>query len=510
MAVYSVDCAVYDCGPRSRYAAKVPTRRDLLAQLGCGAGALGLSAVGGCARTKPETAVTPAAVDAPLRARLVEIVDALEKQFPIATALAIRSDHVAVERDAAHFGIQHRSDATIVLRVFDGRSWHSRASSELTPEAASNALTMLLRTRKPSQSGPRTTRDAKETDLAPRGDSAIATITTDKWQRVMDLLLDRSSRVGSSRTVYRGTSASTTSEDVLFVGQGKNIRQSLYRASAQALFVARAVQALAAEQAEVAGTGGTELLEIPLEVMARASESSLSFVGVKAVHLADVDVVLDPAISAWLALEFGREFFDGAAWVSGSSLLAANRGDQIADRKFSLVDDPTLAGGFASYDVDHEGATPRATSLIGEGLLVGPFTDQLTAEALSTTSTGNGRLAHASIRPFPSNLRVPPGPATRDDLLGAVKTGYLIEGPIAVAVDRRRGTVMVRARRALEISSGSLTGRIAGPATLRADLLDLLLAIRGVGSALAQTVSTSTPRFSAQAPMLLTRAELRA
>jgi PmbA protein len=77
-------------------------------------------------------------------------------------------------------------------------------------------------------------------------------------------------------------------------------------------------------------------------------------------------VVLDPEAAAGL---FGAlaPLFSADAVLKKKSLLAGRTGETIASTRVTLVDDGSIAGGFASSPVDGEGTPTRETILIDGG-----------------------------------------------------------------------------------------------------------------------------------------------
>ena len=91
----------------------------------------------------------------------------------------------------------------------------------------------------------------------------------------------------------------------------------------------------------------------------------------------------------------------------------------------------------------------------------------------------------------PSNLSLTPGNTSRDELIGSVKRGLLLEGGLAARADLRTWRFSARAARAREIVNGKPTGVLYGTVDLHGDIPALLTAARGL--------SWSSKRFSIDA-----------
>lgn len=105
----------------------------------------------------------------------------------------------------------------------------------------------------------------------------------------------------------------------------------------------------------------------------------------------------------------------------------------------TLVDDPTVPGGYGSYAVDDEGTTARPHALVVEGAYVSPLTSRSTASRYGAPATANGRRTGYTERPLPrtSNTVARPGADALDamhrDRRGVLCVGGLGSGMINLA-----------------------------------------------------------------------------
>ena len=81
----------------------------------------------------------------------------------------------------------------------------------------------------------------------------------------------------------------------------------------------------------------------------------------------------------------------GKAVLQGISPLAARVGEQVFDSRFSLTDDPLLAGRAASRPLDDEGVPSRTTCLVERGVVQRFIYDLETAARARAHSTGHGQ-----------------------------------------------------------------------------------------------------------------------
>jgi len=107
---------------------------------------------------------------------------------------------------------------------------------------------------------------------------------------------------------------------------------------------------------------------------------------------------------------------------TGRSFLADRMGLQIASEKFTLTDDPTLAGSFGARAFDDEGIPTQRNTIIDKGFLKTYLHNSTTAKRFGVETTANAGL----ISPNPWNLVVEPGDKSFDDLSAEVDKGIYV------------------------------------------------------------------------------------
>lgn len=483
------------------------SRRELLRLAGGAAAGSGLAVIAAAcsSRIKSREPAGPISASS-LRTRLRELIDQLEASYPIATALALTGWRYAAGSDSGETAVSRRRIRTIRFEVSNGASWFAQTVDSTDPDILAAAVSRL-RARAPSgPGGSRPTRGAEPRDFFRRGDDDVR-------QRGLNALLakavelrERSGEPATSRIIYRAGFTDASDVDTLFIGAGQDLRQSVVRVHAGVVMMSWNGVEMVAEQASRGGTGGLELATVGVDEIRAAVRRALALSAGPPPEGRDIEVVMSPSVVARLFAGGVVDLLDARRWQSGESLLSDFAGDQIADQQVSLSDDPTLEGGYGSYDFDHEGWLSSPRPLIHRGVVSGPFTDRRSAAAIGRGRTGHARLGDDGVRPRPSNLVIAAGGASPEELTRAVKSGFLLEGGLIARCDPLRWRVMLRVRRAREIRSGSLTGRVFGPATVRADVKSLLLGVRAVGSALTRL--SLGDGVSIAAPHLLSRAEV--
>ena len=187
-----------------------------------------------------------------------------------------------------------------------------------------------------------------------------------------------------------------------------------------------------------------------------------------------------------LPLEQG---LSGKAVLQGVSPLGEKVGQRLFDTRFSIVDDPLVAGRPSSRPMDDEGVASRALALIEAGVVQHFVYDLETAARAKTTSTGHGvRGTFSKPRIGFSNLLVGPPPrAGSDDVFGGglltgVKDGLLVDDLIGVGQGNVIGGAFSHpVALAYRIQDGAITGRVKD-AAVAGNVYELLQRIGGFGS----------------------------
>ncbi|HIQ29462.1 MAG TPA: TldD/PmbA family protein [Candidatus Caldiarchaeum subterraneum] len=135
----------------------------------------------------------------------------------------------------------------------------------------------------------------------------------------------------------------------------------------------------------------------------------------------EYEAILGPMIFADLVEEVGTA---ASAFEvdTGLSFLTDRLGEAITSEKFSLIDDPTLAGTYGATPFDHEGVPTRRNTIIEKGTLRTYLHNSTTAKKFNTETTANAGL----ISPSPFNLIIEPGSKNFEELISNVDKGIWI------------------------------------------------------------------------------------
>ena len=181
----------------------------------------------------------------------------------------------------------------------------------------------------------------------------------------------------------------------------------------------------------------------------------------------DSGILLHEAVGHGLEADFNRK---------GTSNYTGQVGKSVASDLCTVVDDPSLFGSRGSINVDDEGAEPRKNVLIEQGMLRGYMHDRLSARALKTEPTGNGRRENFASVPMPrmTNTVLTAGPHDPEEIVKSVKKGVFAKTFGGGQVDISNGDFVFSLTESYLIEDGRITAPLKGvnlvgngPETLR-------------------------------------------
>ena len=146
--------------------------------------------------------------------------------------------------------------------------------------------------------------------------------------------------------------------------------------------------------------------------------------------------------------------------AAGDSCLDGKLGQQIGSDICTVVDDPTMRGGYGCYPIDDEGVDTRPKELIVNGVLTEYLNHRETAHKYNIEPNGGARaqdgLHHPLVRM--SNTVIQGGShRDLDELIEDIEFGIYACGSRGGQVDTGRGSFQFAAQEAWMIENGSLS-----------------------------------------------------
>lgn len=157
----------------------------------------------------------------------------------------------------------------------------------------------------------------------------------------------------------------------------------------------------------------------------------------------------------------GRE----AAQAGESFITPDMLGTRIGSDLVTIVDDPTVEGGFGYYLYDDEGVKARRKFLYKEGVINELLHNRETAAALGVESNGSARAVAYNREPIirMSNTFLLPGDFTVEELIEGVRKGVYVVSFMEWNIDDRRWNQRYVGLEAYRIENGELKELVRDP-----------------------------------------------
>ena len=170
--------------------------------------------------------------------------------------------------------------------------------------------------------------------------------------------------------------------------------------------------------------------------------------------------------------------------VRGKSKIADKKNELISSTSLSFTDDGLFKDGYATGLFDGEGVPQQKTTIIEKGKLRSFLWNNYWANRHGESSTGNAsrNLRTGVVETAPTNMVVPGGKTSLEDMLSDIKSGYLIKGlQGAHSSNQETGDYSVVGNPAFRIIDGELTGAVHG-LMLAGNGFELIKKVEIVGS----------------------------
>jgi TldD protein len=232
------------------------------------------------------------------------------------------------------------------------------------------------------------------------------------------------------------------------------------------------------------GTGGLELIELPEDTIDELIATANRLLDSEHIEPGFYDVVGTPGIAGLIAHEAFGHGVETDMYLQDRARSRDYLGKAIASPLVSIIDDPSLPGGYGSYFVDDEGNLARSTYIIKEGKFIQGLTHKYASAVLGLPSTANGRRESFARKVYTrmSNTFFKSGTQAPEDIIASVERGiYLVKG-LSGMEDPKGWGIQVLVLYGKEIRNGRITGRIYSPLGITGYVPDLLKGVSMVGN----------------------------
>ncbi len=167
---------------------------------------------------------------------------------------------------------------------------------------------------------------------------------------------------------------------------------------------------------------------------------------------------------------------NGTAITRGASWLLDAQGQQVLPEKITLSENPHLPRHQSSKLFDAEGLPTAQRELVTNGILQGWILDLATARKLGLMSTGNAsRGTNSPPSPSVTNICLPDGENSREELISAMNTGLIITSMIGSTINPTTGDYS-RGASGFWVEQGEVKGAVS-EFTVAGNLKHMLMSV---------------------------------
>ena len=281
----------------------------------------------------------------------------------------------------------------------------------------------------------------------------------------------------------------------LMTSEGMDRAWSFQRSLVHGMVTARDDGEVVSYRTRTGGQGGLELIQgVDLTALGeQAQTAALRLLKAERAASGKMPLIADNDLTGVYIHEALGHPCEADLVAAGDSCLAGKLGEKIGNDIVTVVDDPTLMGGYGAYPIDDEGVNTREKVLIKDGVLTEYLNHRETAHHFGTEPNGGARaqdgLHHPLVRM--SNTMIQGGShADLDELMEDVEYGIYACGTRGGQVDTGRGSFQFAAQEAWLIENGELT-RPLKDVSVSGMTLEILKNVDG----LTRDASLATPGF---------------
>jgi TldD protein len=220
----------------------------------------------------------------------------------------------------------------------------------------------------------------------------------------------------------------------------------------------------------------------PEDAARNCARESVTMLDAQDAPAGKMDVVMQNGWGGVLVHEAVGHPLEGDNISRETGVFVGKLGQDVANPKFTMIDDGSLPGFRGTIDFDDEGTPVKRNVLIQEGRLVRFMTDVLSAKQLKMERTGNGR--RESFRYMPvvrmTNTFIEKGTDKPADILASTESGIYVQSLSGGSVNPTDGVFNFTCREAYLIEKGKKTTPVKG-ATLIGNCLDVIKGVDAVG-----------------------------
>lgn len=227
-------------------------------------------------------------------------------------------------------------------------------------------------------------------------------------------------------------------------------------------------------------------------VATRACQDALGSLGAEKGESFVGPIILSPnAVQAVLVNLFAFQL-DAKNAVRASSRWGKMLGETISHSLLTVTDNGRMPGGVATESFDREGMPHRELTLIDAGIAAALMHNTYTAKAMNVATTSHGSGSARSLPGIgPTNLSIKPGETSKDELIGDIKRGLLVNR-FSGSSNPISGDFSGVAKAAVLIKDGKLDRPVTGT-LIAGNVFEVLQNLSGISSETERVFTATLP-----------------
>lgn len=410
----------------------------------------------------------------------------LERRFPYAAALLAGASGVRVASSGREQSANEEDPSRgVVFTVYDGRSFHELATSDLAPDSLARAVRAWADDIPLVPGGPpliAPSHPLQQDFATPMGVDPASVPLAEKLALVTGL--QARGQALDPRIVRAQAQYQDRSEERTYIGRGRRLRQRVQRVTLAALLIASDGAQTRFHFVPGGGTGGYELATISDDALREAGAVALRLLEAERLEPGEYTVVSDPSVSGVIAHECFGHGVEMDLFPKGRARSARYLEQRVAAPGVDMYDDPTVPGGFGSYFFDDEGVLATRTQILRDGILVQPISDLTSSTLVRGARTANGRRQDFTRKVYVrmSNTFFGSGAVDPQAMLAGLERGIYLRQAESGMEDPMGWGIQVTAHYGEEYVDGAPTGKLYAPIGISGYVPDLLQSISAIGS----------------------------
>ncbi len=251
----------------------------------------------------------------------------------------------------------------------------------------------------------------------------------------------------------------------VFVSPNRELEQSFVWAQGYVVAMTRRGDIQRFGYTSYSGRKGVELLDEMRAGAAGVRAEAVALLDAVTVEPGEYEVILSPVATGLLAHEAFGHGVETDMFAKNRAIARDYLGKDVASKIVTMYDGAAGVEENGTYLFDDEGTLSTKTTVIENGELKAGISDLLSALALGSAPTGNGRRQNFAHKAYArmTNTYFEPGSSDKDALIASVKYGWMLCDMDSGMEDPKNWGIQLVFNSAKEIKDGKFTGRYASP-----------------------------------------------